>query len=133
MDKQYYKRTRRTWRRPKSRNTYRFTQNDTNKISSWKTPGHDGINIFWFKKFTSIHSRLAQEMNRCLQGAQVPEWMTKGKTTLIQKEWSKGTAPYLPTNDVEKSNSSNKGKDLQLANNRKDATKDPVAQQNYFT
>ena len=37
-------------------------------------------------------------MNRCLQGAQVPEWMTKGKTTLIQKDPSKVTAPnnYRP-------------------------------------
>ena len=32
-------------------------------------------------------------MNRCLQDAQVPNWMTKGKTTLIQKNPSKGTAP----------------------------------------
>ena len=31
-------------------------------------------------------------MNRCLQETQVPEWMTKGKTTLIQKDPSKGTA-----------------------------------------
>ena len=35
------------------------------KISNWKTPGHDGIHSFWFKKFTSIHDRLALEMNRC--------------------------------------------------------------------
>ena len=37
-------------------------------------------------------------MNRCLQDAQVPEWMTKGKTTLIQKDPSKGIAPnsYRP-------------------------------------
>ena len=37
-------------------------------------------------------------MNRCLQGAQVPEWMTKGKATLIQKDPSKGNAPndYRP-------------------------------------
>ena len=27
------------------------------KISNWKTPGHDGIHGFWFKKFTSIHDR----------------------------------------------------------------------------
>ena len=32
-------------------------------------------------------------MNRCLQGAQVPEWMTNGKTTLIQRHQSKRTAP----------------------------------------
>ena len=67
-------------------------------ILNWKTPGHDGIHGFWFKKFTSIHDRLALEMSRCLQGAQVPVWMTKGNNTLIQKEPSLGTAPnnYRP-------------------------------------
>ena len=59
------------------------------RISNWKTPGHDGIHDFWFKKFTSIHGRLALEMNKCQQGAQVPEWMTKEKTTLIQKDQAK--------------------------------------------
>ena len=62
------------------------------KISNGKTPDHDGIHGCWFKKFTYIHGRLALEMNRCLQGAQVPDWMTKGKTILIQKDPSKGTA-----------------------------------------
>ena len=68
------------------------------RISSGKTPGHDGIHGFWFKKFTSIHSRLALEMNGYLEGAQVPDWMTIGKTTLIQKDPSQGTAPnnYRP-------------------------------------
>ena len=88
MNKQYDKRTRRQ-RRPESADTYRSTQKDPKKISNWKTPGYDGINGFWFKKFTFIHDRLAQEMNRSLQGAQVPDWMTKGKTTLIQKDPSK--------------------------------------------
>ena len=37
-------------------------------------------------------------MNRYLQGAQVPEWMTKGKTTSIQEDSSNGTVPnnYTP-------------------------------------
>ena len=65
------------------------------KISNWKTPWHNGIHGFWFKKFTSVNDRLALEMNRCLQDAQVPDWMTKGKTTLIQKDPSKGTAPKI--------------------------------------
>ena len=56
------------------------------RLSNWTTPGHDGIHGFWFKKYTSIHGRLALEMNRCLQGVQIPEWMTKEKTTLIQKD-----------------------------------------------
>ena len=68
------------------------------KISNWKTPGHDGIHGFWFKKFTSIHDSLALEINKCLQTAHVPEWMTKGRTTSIQKDPNKGTTPnnYRP-------------------------------------
>ena len=62
-------------------------------ISNWKTSGHDGIHRFWFKTFTSVHDRLALEMNICLQGTHVPEWMIKGKTTLIQKDPLKRTAP----------------------------------------
>ena len=52
-------------------------------------PSHDGIHGFWFKEITSIHDRLALEMNSCLQGAEVPDWMTKGKTTLIQNNPNK--------------------------------------------
>ena len=32
-------------------------------------------------------------MNWFLKRARVPEWMTKGKTTLIQNDQSKGTTP----------------------------------------
>ena len=46
---------------------------------------------FWFKKFTSIHKWLAIEMNRILEEADVPEWMTKERTILIQKDSLKGT------------------------------------------
>ena len=83
------------------------------RISNWKAPGHDRIQGFWFQKFTSIHGRLAQEMNRCLQGTQVSDWMTKRKTTLIPKDPSKGTASnnYRPITCLP-----NKGKDLLLAN-----------------
>ena len=98
MDKQYDKRIRRAQKRPESGNTHQFTQKDTKKISNWKTPGHDGIHGFWFKKLTPIHNRLTLEMNKCIQGAHMPEWMTKGKTTLIQKDPSKETTPnnYRP-------------------------------------
>ena len=69
MDKHYYKRTRGTWRRPRNGNTHRLTQNNTKK------------NI----------KRI--QMNRYQQSAQVPDWMTKGKTTLFQKDPNKGTTP----------------------------------------
>ena len=35
-------------------------------------------------------TRLAIEMNRCLQDADIPEWMAKRKTTMIQKDPSNG-------------------------------------------
>ena len=93
------------------------------KISNRKTPGHEGIRDFWFKKSTSNNDRLALERNKCIQKAHVPEWMSKGKTTLIQKGPNKRTAlsnklqtHNLPTNDVENINSTNKGRDLLFAN-----------------
>ena len=48
-------------------------------------------------KFTSIHGRLAIEMNRCLQETDIPEWMIKGKTTLIQKRPLKRSRPQTTT------------------------------------
>ena len=63
-----------------------------NKVTNWKTPGHNGIHWFWFKKFTSIHDRLAIEMNRGLQETVISEWITKEKTTLTQKDLQKGKA-----------------------------------------
>ena len=92
------------------------------KISNRKTPGYDGIHDFWFKKFTSIHKRLALEMNKPLQTAHIPKWMTKERTTLIQKDPNKKNCPKqlqaynMPTNDVDNINSTNKGRDLLLAN-----------------
>ena len=77
---------------PKAEKHNNFLKTTLKKKSNWKTPGHDGILGFWFQKFTSIHDRLALEIKKCLQGAQVPDWMTKRKTTLIQNDSSKGTA-----------------------------------------
>ena len=88
MDKQHDKRITRARRRLQSGNTYQLTQNNTKKVSNWKTPGYDEIHGFWFKKLTSIYERLALEMNRCLQEPHEAKLMTKGKTTLIQKIYS---------------------------------------------
>ena len=42
-----------------------------------------------FKKFSPIPNRMAIKMNRCLQETDIPEWITKGKLTLIQKSTPK--------------------------------------------
>ena len=41
---------------------------------------------FDLKKITLIHDRLATEMNKRIQKTKIPGWITKGKTTLIQKD-----------------------------------------------
>ena len=46
-------------------------------------------------------------MNKCLQTAEAPESMTKGRTTLIQKDPSKELPHNLPINYVENINSTN--------------------------
>ena len=129
---------------PKAEIHNELLKNTLKKISNWKMPGHDGIPDFWFKKFTSIHDRLLQEMNRCLQDAQLPDWMTKGKTTLIKNDPSKRTAPNnfrpltcLPvmwkilTAQIREVIYYSLRRNRKI--NRKDATKDPEAQQNYST
>ena len=55
-------------------------------IENWKTPGLDSIHRFLFKKFTSIHDRLATELNKCIQKTEIFKSIIKGKTTLIQKD-----------------------------------------------
>ena len=97
MDKQYRKGVRRTLKSlgpslsPSNSFSILFTSRATlratlKKVANWKTPGHDGIHGFWFKKFTFIHERLAIEIKRCLEETDILKWKTKGKTTLIQKD-----------------------------------------------
>ena len=67
------------------------------KIPNWKAPGPDGVQGFWMKNFTSMHTYLAQYLAHCLEG-NTPEWVTKGRTVLIQKDKSKGieSSNYRP-------------------------------------
>ena len=51
---------------PKAEIHFELLKKTLKKISNWKTPGHDGIHWFWFKKFTSIYERLTLKMNICL-------------------------------------------------------------------
>ena len=45
------------------------------------------------KNFTSIHNRLAIEMNWYFEETDILEWMTREKTMLIQKDSSKKQLP----------------------------------------
>ena len=71
-----------------------ITSQDVNtgigRMSNWKAPGPDGVRGFWFKKFTALRPMLVEALASCLQNGDVPEWMTTGRTVLIQKDPAKG-------------------------------------------
>ena len=59
-------------------------------MANWKAPGPDGLQGFWLKSFTPCIERIALQLQDCLVTNKVPEWFTRGRTTLILKEKEKG-------------------------------------------
>ena len=55
------------------------------KMKNWRAAGPDGIQGYWIKNLTSLHERLAIQLQAVLEG-NIPEWMATGKTTLIIKD-----------------------------------------------
>ena len=60
------------------------------KMPNWKAPGPDGVQWYWMKGFTSLHERMADQLDNCLETGRVPQWMTKGYTVLLMKDENKG-------------------------------------------
>ena len=59
-------------------------------IPNWRAPGPDGIQGFWLKKLTSLHERIASQLNDLLHNqTEIPAWMTTGQTVLCQKDQEK--------------------------------------------
>ncbi|XP_037776982.1 uncharacterized protein LOC119573954 [Penaeus monodon] len=61
------------------------------KMANWKAAGPDLVQGYWFKKLPGLHPRLQLHLQDCVRQENVPEWMVKGRTVLIQKDPSKGT------------------------------------------
>lgn len=60
------------------------------RMTNWKAPGPDAVQGFWFKKFSSMHVRIASGLQGCLAQGWVPKWMTLGRTSLFMKDPAKG-------------------------------------------
>ena len=60
------------------------------KMTNWKAPGPDCVQGYWFKRFTSLHDKLTKNLQDCMTTGETPEWLTKGKTALVQKDPAKG-------------------------------------------
>ena len=59
------------------------------KIKIWKAPGPDCLGRHWLKVFERATCLLKQELEEALGGLGFkPDWMVKGHTVLIPKEWS---------------------------------------------
>ena len=64
-------------------------RNEVSKMANWKAAGPDLVQGFWFKKLTGLHSRLRECLQDCICQGNVPEWMVRGRTVLIQKDTAK--------------------------------------------
>ena len=61
-------------------------------MPNWEAPGPDCVQGFWLKNFKSIQEGLRRNLQKCLKNGNVPVWMTKGRTILMQKDKEKGKA-----------------------------------------
>ena len=60
------------------------------RMPNWKSPGPDLVQGFWLKSFSSLHERVRLQLKECLDSGFVPSRLTRGRTSLLQKDKSKG-------------------------------------------
>ena len=60
------------------------------RMPNWKSPGPDLVQGFWLNSFSSLHERVRLQLKECLDSGFVPSWLTRGRTSLLQKYKSKG-------------------------------------------
>ena len=60
------------------------------RMPNWKSPGPDLAQGLWLKNFSSLYERVRLQLKECLDSGFVPSWLTTGKTSLLQKDKSKG-------------------------------------------
>ena len=61
------------------------------RMPNWKSPGPDLVQGFWLKNFRCLHERVPLQLKECLDSRSVPSWLTRGMTSLLQKDNSKGS------------------------------------------
>ena len=60
------------------------------RMPNWKSPGPDLVQAFLLKNFSSLHERVRLQLKECLDSGFVSSWLTRGRTSLLQKDKSKG-------------------------------------------
>ena len=59
------------------------------RMPNWKSAGPGLVQGFWLKNVSSLHGRVRSELKECLDSSSVPSWLTKARTSLLQKDKSK--------------------------------------------
>ena len=60
------------------------------RMPNWKSPGPHSVQGFLLKNFRSLHERVRLQLKECSDSGFVPSWLTRGRTSLLQKDKSKG-------------------------------------------
>ena len=60
------------------------------RMPNRKSPGPDLVQEFCLNNFLSLHERVRLQLKECLDGGIVASWLTRGRTSLLQKDKSKG-------------------------------------------
>lgn len=69
------------------------------RVKSWKMPGTDNIQNFWYKKFSSAHGTMLSFINEFLEKPEsLPDFVTAGVTLMCLKAQGDSTNPanYRP-------------------------------------
>ena len=61
-------------------------------MPNWKSPGPDLVHGYWLKTFSSLHERVRLQLKECFDSGFAPSWLTRGRTSLLQKDKSKDNA-----------------------------------------
>ena len=59
-------------------------------MPNWKSSDPDLVQGFWLKNFSSLHERVRLELKECLDSCFVCSWLTRGRSSFLQKDKSKG-------------------------------------------
>ena len=68
------------------------------KMPNWQATGPDNVHGYWLKILTPLHGKLVEYLLECLDSGVVTDWLTKGRTVLIQKDKARGNiaSTYRP-------------------------------------
>ena len=73
--------------------TEEMVKKQAKKMKNWTAPGKDEVHRFWIKHLTSLHPKIAQQLNQLLETATIEEWLSTGKTILLMKNRKAGAIP----------------------------------------